>query len=75
MAAMKMHTFVPDQPSLKAISCANSSPNPNIKPFMNGSTKLMAAPLSKPHIEGGSYNMSGEPLEEEGAEETWLFDS
>ena len=37
-------TLVPPHPSLNAASCANSSPNPNIKPLTNGNTRLIAAP-------------------------------
>jgi hypothetical protein len=53
-------TFVPPQPNLKAASCANSSPKPNISPLMNGSSRLIAAPLTKPQIVGGEYNIMGE---------------
>jgi hypothetical protein len=56
----KQHTFVPDHPNRKAISCAKSSPKPSISPLTNGRNKLIAAPLTKPHIVGGEYNISGE---------------
>lgn len=46
-------TFVPDHPNLKAASCANSSPNPNISPLTKGSNRFIAAPRNKPHIVGG----------------------
>lgn len=66
-------TLVPDQPSLNAASCASSSPNPSIKPFTNGKSKLMAAPLSKPHRVGGEYRISGELEEDGGDDESSLF--
>ena len=66
-SGMKL-TFVPPQPNLKAASCANSSPNPNIKPLMNGRSRLIAAPRSKPHNVGGEYNIIGEFEEEGGGE-------
>jgi hypothetical protein len=46
-------TLVPDQPNLNAASCASNSPNPNIKPLMNGSRRFIAAPLRSPHTVGG----------------------
>ena len=52
-------TFVPDQPSLKATSFANSSPNPSINPLTKGSNRLIAAPLSSPHAVGGVYSIIG----------------
>jgi hypothetical protein len=61
-------TFVPPQPSLKAASCANSSPNPSIKPLINGRSRLIAAPRNKPHKVGGEYNIIGELEEEDGGE-------
>ena len=60
-------TFVPDHPSLKAASCASSSPNPNINPLTNGSNRLIAAPRIKPHIVSGEYSIIGD-LEEDGGE-------
>ena len=60
-------TFVPDHPSLKAASWANSSPNPSISPLTNGRSTLIAAPRKSPHIVGGEYNIMGE-LEEYGGE-------
>ena len=46
-------TLVPPHPSLNAASCANSSPNPNIKPLTNGNTRLIAAPRSMLKNVGG----------------------
>lgn len=46
-------TLVPPHPSLNAASCANNSPNPNIKPLTNGSTRLIAAPRSMLKNVGG----------------------
>lgn len=40
-------TCMVPHPHLNAISCANNSPNPNIIPFTNGNSKLIAAPLAK----------------------------
>jgi hypothetical protein len=57
-----------DQPNLNAISFANNSPNPSIKPLMKGSTRLMAAPRSNPQIVGGEYSINGE-LDDDGGEE------
>lgn len=65
---MAVHTLVPPHPSLKAASCANNSPNPSISPFTNGKRMLMAAPLSRPHIDGGWYSIIGGELEEEGGD-------
>lgn len=63
------------QPSLKAASCANSSPNPSMRPFTKGNMRLIAAPLSKPQIVGGEYSIRGE-LEDDGGEgEDSLFAS
>lgn len=59
---------MPPQPNLKAASCANSSPNPNIKPLMNGKSRLIAAPLNKPHNVGGEYKIIGEFEEDGGGE-------
>lgn len=66
-------TLVPDHPSLKAASCASSSPKPSINPFTNGRSRLIAAPLSNPHIVGGEYSISGELEEEGGDGESSLF--
>ena len=69
-------TFVPDQPNRNAASCAKSSPKPSIKPLTNGSSKLIAAPRSRPHIVGGVYNIIGE-VEDEGGDgdrSLWLPD-
>lgn len=49
------NTLVPPQPNLKAASCANSSPNPNIMPLINGSSRLMAAPRSIDQTVGDLY--------------------
>ena len=46
-------TFVPPQPHRNATSFANNSPKPSISPFTNGKSRLIAAPLSNPHIVGG----------------------
>lgn len=62
-----MPTFVPPHPNLNAASCANSSPNPNISPLINGSSKFIAAPLSRPHNVGGEYKIIGE-LEDNGGD-------
>lgn len=67
-SARVRHTFVFDHPSLNAISFANSSPNPNINPFMNGNNKLIAAPRNSPQMVGGEYNISGE-LDDDGGDE------
>ena len=64
---LRVRTFVPDHPSLKAASWAKSSPNPNISPLTKGRSILIAAPLSKPHSVGGEYKIIGE-LEEDGGE-------
>jgi hypothetical protein len=56
----RIDTFVPPHPNLQAASCATSSPKPNIKPFMNGRTKLMAAPLTMLQNVGGEYRINGE---------------
>lgn len=61
------YTFVPDQPNRKAASCAKSSPKPSIKPLTNGSSRLIAAPRSRPHIVGGVYSIIGE-VEDEGGD-------
>jgi hypothetical protein len=53
-------TLVPPHPSLNAASCANNSPNPNIKPLTNGNTKLIAAPRSMLKNVGGLYSMRGD---------------
>lgn len=67
-------TFVPDQPNRNAASCASSSPSPSIKPLTKGSSKLIAAPLSRPQNVGGVYSISGE-LEDDGGEgESSLLD-
>lgn len=50
---------MPPHPNLKAASCANSSPNPNIIPLINGSSKLIAAPRSRDQAVGGLYSMIG----------------
>jgi len=70
---MRYLTFVPDQPSLKAASCASSSPNPSINPLTNGRSRLIAAPLSSPHIVGGEYRISGELEDDGGDGESSLF--
>lgn len=57
-------TLVPPHPNLKAASCAKSSPNPSIKPLMNGKTRLIAAPRNMLKKVGGLYNMSGDDDEE-----------
>lgn len=62
-----LRTFVPDHPSLKAASWANSSPNPSISPLTKGNSILIAAPRNRPHIVGGVYKIIGE-LEDEGGE-------
>lgn len=62
------HTFVPPHPNLKAASCANSSPNPNIKPLTNGSNRLIATPRSIPHRFGGVYSIRGGDIDEDGGE-------
>jgi len=46
-------TLVPPHPRRNAASCANSSPNPSIMPFMKGSSKLMASPRIMDHAVGG----------------------
>lgn len=61
------HTFVPPHPNLKAASCANSSPNPNISPFTNGKNRLIAALLAKLQKVGGEYRIRGE-LDVEGGD-------
>ena len=61
-------TFVPPHPSLKAASWAKSSPKPSINPLMNGKTRLMAAPRSRPHRLGGEYKITGDGLEEDGGD-------
>ena len=64
---------MPDHPNLKAASWAKSSPKPSIRPLTNGSSKLIAAPRSSPHIVGGEYRIMGE-LEADGEEgESSLF--
>lgn len=65
--------LVPDHPNLNATSCAMSSPKPSIKPLMNGSSRLIAAPRIRPQRVGGEYRMRGE-LEDEGGddESSWL---
>ena len=60
-------TFVPDQPSRNAASCASNSPNPSISPLTKGSSKLIAAPRSRPQKVGGEYSIIGD-LEDEGGE-------
>lgn len=65
-----MLTFVPPHPSLNAASCANSSPNPNISPLMNGRNRLIAAPRNKPHRVGGEYKIIGGELEDGGEGES-----
>jgi hypothetical protein len=71
-----MHTFVPDQPSLKATSFATSSPNPSIRPLTKGRRRFMAAPLTRPQSVGGLYSMSGDEDDEGGdGEESSLFAS
>lgn len=60
---VEYHTFVPDHPSRYAASFATSSPKPSIRPLTNGSTRLMAAPRSRPHSVGGWYRIRGEALE------------
>ena len=67
------NTFVPDQPSLNAISWAKSSPKPIMSPFMNGRIKLIAVLLTKLKIVGGLYSMIGELDDEGGEEESSLF--
>lgn len=68
------HTFVPDQPSRNAASCANNSPNPSINPLMKGKSRLIAAPRSRPQNVGGEYSIIGD-LEDEGGEgERSLFE-
>jgi hypothetical protein len=52
-------TLVELHPTRNANSCANSSPNPSISPFTNGSSRLMAAPLNIDHTVGGWYIMTG----------------
>jgi hypothetical protein len=47
------HTLVPDHPSLNAASFATNSPNPSIRPFTNGSKRLIAAPRTRPQSVGG----------------------
>ena len=67
-------TFVPDHPSRNAASCANNSPNPSISPLMKGSSRLIAAPRSRPQKVGGEYSIIGD-LEDEGGEgERSLFE-
>ena len=67
-------TFVPDQPSRNAASCASNSPNPSISPLINGRSRLIAAPRSRPQKVGGEYNIIGD-LEDEGGEgERSLFE-
>ena len=67
-------TFVPDQPSRNAASCASNSPKPSISPLINGSSRLIAAPRSRPQKVGGEYNIIGD-LEDEGGEgERSLFE-
>jgi len=62
------NTFVPPHPHRNATSLANNSPNPSISPFTNGKSRLIAAPLSNPHIVGGWYSIKGlEALEDAGA--------
>lgn len=46
-------TLVPPHPNLNAASCANSSPNPSIKPLTNGRNMLIAAPRNMLQIVGG----------------------
>jgi hypothetical protein len=48
-------TCVVPHPHLKAISCASSSPKPNIMPFTNGNNRFIAAPLAKLQNVGGLY--------------------
>jgi hypothetical protein len=58
---------VPPHPILHAASCANSSPNPSIKPFTNGKNRLIAAPRSKLQNVGGLYRIIGELELDDGA--------
>ena len=60
------HTLVPLQPSLKAASCANNSPKPSIMPLMNGRSRLMAAPRTRPQMVGGLYRTNGGDDEDSG---------
>ena len=73
----KQQTLVPLHPSLNAASCANSSPNPSIKPLMNGSIRLIPAPRSKPQNVGGEYSINGDEEEDggDGDEDSSLFAS
>ncbi|KAI9655496.1 MAG: hypothetical protein M1829_000639 [Trizodia sp. TS-e1964] len=57
-------TLVPPHPNRKAASCAKSSPKPSIRPLINGSSKLIAVPLNRPHIDGRDKGECGE-LEDE----------
>ena len=68
------HTFVPDQPSRNAASCASNSPNPSISPLMKGSSKLIAAPRNRPQKVGGEYNIIGDLDDEGGEGERSLFE-
>jgi hypothetical protein len=66
---------VPDHPNLNAASLATNSPKPNIRPFTNGSSKLIAAPRTRPQSVGGLYSMSGEEDEAGDEVEDSLFAS
>ncbi len=66
---------MPDHPNLYAHSFATNSPKPNIKPFTNGSSKLMAAPLTRPHSVGGLYSIMGAEDDEGGDEDGSRFAS
>lgn len=65
-------TLVPPHPSLNAISCAKSSPNPSISPLINGKTRLIAALRSRPQNVGVWYWINGEEFREDGRENSSL---
>lgn len=50
---LAQRTLVLVHPSLKAVSCAKSSPHPIIIPLMKGSNRLIAAPRRRDQIVGG----------------------
>ena len=52
---------MPPHPSLKASSCASSSPNPSIMPLIKGKSRFIAAPRSIDQIVGGWYRTTGKP--------------
>lgn len=63
-------TLVPPHPNLQAVSCAINSPNPNIRPLINGKNRFIAAPLNILQKVGGEYNMSGEEEDDAGSSES-----